>query len=185
MVILLLAPGFEESEAIVPCDLMRRAGIDVQTVAVQDSLTVEGSHGIRVCADMLLRDLPSSLPEMLVLPGGLRGVENLKKSSEVLRLIRETWNGGKFLAAICAAPTILSSIGITDQKQCVCYPGMEQHMDGASVQNDSVCRDGNLITGRAAGSSFAFGLALVSAIKGTETARKVASGAVIYGEKYV
>lgn len=183
MIAIILAPGFEETEAVVPYDLLKRAGADVRFVSI-DNPAVDSSHGISVNADVLLSDVSVGQTEMVVLPGGLRGVNSIMNCPEVLRFVTECWQAGKYVAAICAAPTVLAKLGITDGMPAVCYPGMEGKMGSADIRDVSVCRSGRLITGRAAGSSFAFGLTLVSTLFGNETADKVMNGAVIYGENY-
>ena len=176
MVYIFLAEGFEESEAMVPADLLRRAGIDTALVSVEPGL-VRGSHGIAVQADMTLGQIDLSRAEMLVLPGGRAGVKNLSRQSGIghtlqLALERDIW-----VAAICAAPTLLGQRGFLQGKKAVCYPGMESEMTGALPQMDrGVVVDGHIITGRAAGSAFDFGLELVKALAGEEKAKEVRNG---------
>lgn len=178
MVYIILGAGFEESEAIVPCDLLRRAGIETQFAGI-GGREIIGSHGIPVVADCVAEDAPLAQAEMLVLPGGLRGVQSIRGSRPVLEAVRAAYQSGRFVAAICAAPTILAELGITDGKMAVCYPGMEEQMGAAVMQHAGTMRDDTVITGRAAGASFDFGLALVAALRGEEAAKKVA-GAVVY-----
>lgn len=179
MVAILLGEGFEETEAIAPFDLLKRAGVDVLFAGV-GGMTVKGSHGICVQADCLVEDLQNDKLEMIVLPGGLRGVQTLSASRTAMELTKQVWESGGYVAAICAAPTILAALGITDGKKTTCYPGMESKMSGAKPQRKSAVTDGKLITGRAAGSAMDFGLALITALKGKAAADKVASD-VVYG----
>lgn len=179
MVAILLGEGFEETEAIAPFDLLKRAGVDVCFAGV-GGMTVKGSHGITVQADCAAEDLHAEQLEMIVLPGGLRGVQTLSASRFAMDLTKQVWANGAYVAAICAAPTILASLGITDGRKATCYPGMESKMPGAKPQKKSAVTDGKLITGRAAGSAMDFGLALVEALKGAKAANKVASE-VVYG----
>lgn len=173
MVAILLGKGFEEAEAIVPADLLRRAGVEVRLVALEGT-AVEGSHGITVQADLSLREVDPDELEMLVLPGGLGGVSAIQNSLGALALIDQAYARGVYLAAICAAPTILARTGILDRRSAVCYPGMEEEMGSAVVdQGASVVVDGHIITGRAAGSAFDFGLRLVSVLKGPNAAEDV------------
>lgn len=173
MVYILLAPGFEEAEALVPADLLRRAGIDTALTALEGA-AVTGSHGITVQADRTLDQLDLDRAEMLVLPGGGKGVENLGKSSAVEDLVREARNRDIPLAAICAAPTLLGRWGMLEGKKAVCYPGMEDRLTGAAVERTSgVVEDGMLITSRAAGSAFDFGLTLIRVLAGAEKAEEV------------
>lgn len=173
MVYILLAPGFEEAEALVPADLLRRAGIDTALTALEGA-AVTGSHGVTVQADRTLDQLDLDRAEMLVLPGGGKGVENLGKSSAVEDLVREARNRDIPLAAICAAPTLLGRWGMLEGKKAVCYPGMEDRLTGAVVERASgVVEDRKLITSRAAGSAFDFGLTLVRVLAGAEKAEEV------------
>lgn len=181
MVAILLAAGFEESEALVPADLLRRAGVKVKLVGL-DSLQVTGSHGITVTADCVLSQLDQDAAELVFLPGGLKGVANIQNSPAALALIETSCTRGAYLAAICAAPTILARVGILDRRNAVCYPGMEEEMGSAVVQVGSpVVVDGHIITGQAAGSSFPFGLKLVEVLKGRQTAEEVAHAVHYHG----
>lgn len=172
MVYILLAPGFEEAEALVPADLLRRAGIETALVSLAGD-TVAGSHQITVAADLALDKLDLSQAEMIVLPGGGPGWKNLGKEPRVERLVRQTVERDIWVAAICAAPTLLGRWGLLEGKHAVCFPGMEDGLTGARAQMDQrVVADGKLITGRAAGSAFDFGLALVEALKGKDEAGK-------------
>lgn len=179
MIAIMLAPGFEEIEALAPCDLLRRAGLETVLVGVGGPV-VTGSHRITVQADMELKELSAEQLEMLVLPGGLRGVQSLLASDEALQLTKHAWDDGKFVCAICAAPTILARLGITDGREAVCYPGKEPEMGEAVMVNESVVRSGRLITGRAAGSAIDFALTLVEVLKGREEAQRI-SAQIVYG----
>lgn len=170
MVYMLLGEGFEEAEAVIPADLLRRAGVETVLVGLE-SLPVTGAHGITVMADVTLDQVCPDEMEMLVLPGGMGGVASIQMNLFALALIQRAWDRGCYLAAICAAPTILAHLGMTDRRQAVCYPGMEEQMGSAVVQRGrSVVSDGHIITGEAAGSAFDFGLRLVEVLKGRECA---------------
>ena len=173
MVYILLAPGFEEAEALVPADLLRRAGIETVLVGVRDK-TVPGGHHIAVAADQTLDQVDLSRAEMLMLPGGGVGVKNLGEEEAVAGLVKQAAERGLWLAAICAAPTLLGRWGLLEGKQAVCYPGMEDGLsDARPCPGQGVVVDGKIITARAAGSAFDFGLALVTALAGPEKAREV------------
>ena len=173
MVYILLAEGFEESEALVPADLMRRAGLEVRLVGL-DALQVTGGHGITVTADVTLDQVDTDQMQLLMLPGGLGGVDSILMNLFALGLIQRAWDQGCYLAAICAAPTILAHLGIVDRRKAVCYPGMEEEMGSAVIQTGCpVVVDGRIITGEAAGSAFDFGLKLVEILSGAEAVRKV------------
>ena len=179
MVYLLLGTGFEEVEAITPLDLMRRAGIDVMTVGINGK-TVYGGHGIGIEADITLPELDLTDLEMIVLPGGLGGVTSARASQEALDALKFAWDNGKFVAAICAGPTVLADLGITDGKKATCFPGCEDGMGSAILQDNAACvRDGKLITGTSAGCAIPFGLKLIEALKGSEEADRIAKQIVI------
>ena len=179
MVYMLLGTGFEETEAIAPLDLLRRAGVDVLTVGVTGK-TVFGSHKIGVEADITIDQMDLTDLDMIILPGGLGGVASARASQPALDALRFAWENDKFVAAICAGPTVLADLGITDGKNATCYPGCEGGMGSANMIADAACvRDGNLITGTSAGCAIGFGLALVEALKGKEVADAIARQIVI------
>ena len=179
MIYMLLGTGFEETEAIAPLDLLRRAGLDVATVGINGK-TIYGSHGIGIEADLELHQMDLTNLEMIVLPGGLRGVASIQASAPALDAVRFAWDNGKYVAAICAAPTILASLGITDGKKATCYPGGENQMGTAQmVPNAAAVTDGRLITGTSGGCAVAFGLALITALKGQQAADAIAQQIVI------
>ncbi len=176
MVYILLAPGFEEAEALVPADLLRRAGIEVALVGVS-GLEAPGSHRVTVKADLPLSRVSLDDAEMVVLPGGGPGYQNLGREPKVEALVRQAAEKGLWVAAICAAPTLLGRWGLLEGKNAVCYPGMEDGLTGAAPRMEQgVVVDGKIITGRAAGSAFDFGLALVERLRGPEKAREVRGG---------
>jgi 4-methyl-5(b-hydroxyethyl)-thiazole monophosphate biosynthesis len=176
MVYILLAPGFEEAEALVPVDMLRRANIETATVSITGE-PVPGSHGVTVLADVTLDEVDLSRADMIVLPGGGPGYKNLGKEPKVEQLVRNAAEKGLWVAAICAAPTLLGRWGLLEGKNAVCYPGMEEGLTGAQPQMDQgFVADGKIITGRAAGSAFDFGLALVEALAGAAEADKVRHG---------
>ena len=177
MVYILLGTGFEEIEAIAPCDLLRRAGIETRFVGVDGKIVV-GSHGIAVSADVTLSEVDFDAMELLMLPGGLRGVASLRASEEALALTKRAFDAGRFVTAICAAPTILAQLGITDGKKATCYPGKKVEMGKAVMVDAPAVTDGKIITGRSAGAAMDFGLALIAALRGDAAAQKVASGVV-------
>ena len=174
MVYLLLGTGFEETEAIAPLDLLRRAGVEILTVGVTGK-TVYGSHNIGIEADITIDEMDLTNLDMIILPGGLGGVASARASRPALDALEFAWNNDKFVAAICAGPTVLADLGITDGKDATCYPGCESGMGSAHMIPDAACvRDGKLITGTSAGCAIPFGLALVEALKGKEVADTIA-----------
>lgn len=179
MVYVLLGTGFEEMEALAPVDLMRRAGIDVLTVGVTGK-TVYGGHNIGVEADITLEEMDLTQLDMIVLPGGLGGVASARASQGAMDALKFAWDNDKFVAAICAGPTVLADLHITDNKQATCYPGCEEQMGSAVMNNQVPCiRDGKLITGASAGCAIPFALALIEALKGTEVAKAIEKQIVI------
>ncbi len=179
MVYVLLGTGFEEVEAITPVDLLRRAGIPVLTVGVTGKV-VTGGHNIPVEADILLEQMDLTDLEMIVLPGGLGGVASARSSRQALDALQFTWDNGKYVAAICAGPTVLADLGITDGKQATCYPGCEAGMGSAQMLTGAACvQDGKLITGTSAGCAIPFALKLIEVLKGASTAKTIADQIVI------
>ena len=177
MVYIVLGKGFEEAEAVIPCDLLRRAGVDAKFVGI-GSASVTGGHGITVQADCIAEETDLAQADMIVLPGGLGGVASILASETDLSAVKMMYENGKYIAAICAAPTILAKLGLTDGKRATCYPGMDDEMGNAVMcDEDAVC-DGKIITGKAAGTAFAFGLKLVEVLCGKEIAEKIATGVV-------
>ena len=179
MVYLLLGTGFEETEAIAPLDLLRRADIPVLTVGVTGK-TVYGAHSIGVEADITIDEMDLTDLDMIILPGGLGGVASARASKPALDALRFAWENGKYVAAICAGPTVLADLGITDGRKATCYPGCEGGMGSAELVPGAACvRDGKLITGTSAGCAIPFGLALIAALKGEDAANAVATQIVI------
>ena len=180
MVYILLAPGFEEMEALVPADLLRRAGLEVALTTVGPAL-VPGGHNITVQADLTLDQITLKAGDMVVLPGGGAGVENLAACPGVETLVRRAAADELvWLAAICAAPTLLAQWGLLHGKRAVCYPGLEPRLGDAQPQDFSVVEAGTIITGRAAGSAFDFGLKLVSVLSNTEKSEEIRHGICYY-----
>ena len=179
MVYMLLGTGFEETEAIAPLDLLRRAGVEVKTVGINGKI-VYGSHKIGVEADLELKELKETDLEMVILPGGLGGVASIRASREAMDVVRRAYENGKYTAAICAGPTVLADLGICDDKNATCYPGCEDGMGKANmVPNAAAVTDGKLITGTSAGCAVPFGLELIRALKGETEADRIAKQIVI------
>jgi 4-methyl-5(b-hydroxyethyl)-thiazole monophosphate biosynthesis len=168
-----LADGFEEIEAIAPIDILRRGGCDVLTVSVMGRKEVTSSRGVTVVADTLFSANSYHDAEMLVLPGGMPGTKNLKEHSGLREMLLKAYDSGKWLAAICAAPTILGSLGLLKGKKATCFPGMENELTGAIVTQNFVEQDGKIITAKGAGVATDFGFALLKCIKDEKTAQEV------------
>ena len=178
MIYMLLGTGFEETEAIAPLDLLRRAGIETATVGLNGKI-IKGSHGMGVEADLEIGQLDLTDLEGIILPGGLGGVASIKACEKAMDAVRFAWENGKLVAAICAGPTILAQLGITDGKNATCYPGCEEQMGSANMVQAATVTDGKVITGTSAGCAIPFGLALIAALKGQEAADAIASQIVI------
>lgn len=179
MTYVFLADGFEEIEALTPVDILRRAGVNVKTVGVTGK-NVVGAHGISVEADMTVEDA-SMLCEkldMVVLPGGLPGADNLRASALTIEFIERAHRCGAFVGAICAAPRILGELGILEGRRAVCYPGFEKYLKGAKFVSSPVVRDGNVITSVGMGAAVEFALALVSALVSEDEASKIRKGII-------
>lgn len=177
MVYVFLADGFEEIEALTPVDILRRAGMSVATVGVTGEW-VTGSHGIKVASDISTDEAASLLEkeelEMIVLPGGMPGAENLDASPAVSRFIEAAMEKDAYIAAICAAPMILGKRGLLNGKLATCYPGFEKYLTGAECHGVAVAVDGNIITSNGMGSALDFALQLVSVLKGEAESDKIA-----------
>ena len=162
--LIFLADGFEEMEAVTPLDFMRRAGLDAKFVSLAGTLSVTGSHGVTYRADMLFDEKVASEADMLILPGGLPGAQNLQDNEALGKLLLKFHEEGKFVCAICAAPMVLGHLGILKGKK-------------APVA-DKVCRDGNVITGKGPGAAMTFAITLVEALAGKEVADKLRTSTV-------
>lgn len=173
MVYLFLANGFEEIEALLPLDLLRRGGVEVTTLAVGGSDFAVGSHGVRVGADLPEELFRDGAPEAVILPGGMPGAKNLDASKTVSAALRACEKNGGLLCAICAAPFVLGRRGYLAGKEAICYPGFEGELAGATLSQKRVVRDGNVITAAGMGVAMEFGLEILAALRGKETAEKV------------
>ena len=179
MVYMLLGTGFEETEAVAPLDLLRRAGVTVQTVGLNGKI-IYGSHGIGIETDIEIGQMDLTDVEMIVIPGGLGGVASIRACQEAMDALKFAADNGKFVGAICAGPTVLADLGITNGKQATCFPGCEVGMgEAVMLEGKAAVRDGRIITGTSAGCAIPFGLALIEALKGAEMAEKIAKQIVI------
>lgn len=182
MVYILLGKGFEETEAIAPGDILRRAQIPMQYVGIGGKI-VEGAHGISLVADITLEEMDLEHMDMIVMPGGLGGVESIEGSEKAMEAVEYALNRDKYVAAICAAPMILGKRGWIDGKHAVCYPGCEGGMGKAIVHGDKeAVVDGKIITGRAPGAAIEFGLTLAGMLPGAFTPDEIA-GYMVYDRK--
>lgn len=172
MIIVLLADGFEEIEALLPVDMLRRAGLEVKTVAIS-GCEATGAHGITVKCDATVEDIDLSTVEMAVFPGGMPGATNLDASPFTDRVISSVNKNGGRLAAICAAPLILGRRGLLRNKNATCYPGFEGELIGAKICDKGVVTDGNITTARGMGVALEFAEQLISLTLGDEKVESI------------
>lgn len=176
---LFLAPGFEETEAIGTADVLRRGGVNVTIVSVMGDKMVEGAHGISVATDASFGDVDYKDADVLILPGGMPGTNNLNAHEGLKTLLKSQYEAGKYVAAICAAPIVLGGIGILKGKKATVYPGFEGQLIGADVKTDAAVKDGNIITGHGPGLVYQFGLTILEALKGKDVAEETAAGLLL------
>lgn len=173
MVYIILADGFEETEAIAPYDMLKRAGVETQFAGVGGDL-IKSGRGVTVKTETTVDKIDAANADMIVCPGGLVGVDNILASETAMKAVKCAYDNGRLTAAICAGPTVLARLGILEGKNAVCYPGLEERMTGANIsQAESTVRDGLVITGRGAGAAIDFGLRLVEELCGREKADEV------------
>ena len=171
-VTVLLADGFEEIEALTVVDLLRRAKVYVDTVSITDDYTVRGAHGIPVQTEDLITEIDFKESDMIVLPGGMPGTTNLRKA------VQEAYDDGRYVAAICAAPTILADMGLLKGKRATCYPDMESEIEDAYLTGAPVATDENIITSQGVGTAIDFALKLIEVLISEEKAVEIADSIV-------
>lgn len=175
-----LAEGFEELEALTVIDVLRRAGMDIKSISISDSLTVTGSHGVSVQADLLYDKTDFITPEWLIVPGGMPGAVNLSKFAPLNTLLINQAVSGK-VAAICASPAVvLAPLGILDGKDATCYPGMNKGIEGVTWRDTPVVALDRIITGNGPSAALRFALAIVANSMGEAVAQEVGSGMLFY-----
>lgn len=176
MVYVFLADGFEEIEALAPVDFLRRAGVEVKTVAIK-GVTAVGAHNITVNADVNINNITLSDDiEAIILPGGMPGSQNLYENSKVHEAIDFANDNNKLVCAICAAPFILGRKGLLNGMEATCFPGFESELIGAKVLNQGVVKSGNIITAQGAGVAWEFGEKIASELVGCENSQKILLG---------
>ena len=181
MIYVFLATGFEDIEALAPIDIMRRAGLQVQTVSITGQQIVMSAHGVGIAADIPLSDVSFAEAEMLVLPGGLPGSTNLDACQPLVEAIRAHHEAGGAIAAICAAPLVFGHLGLLQGRRATCYPGVESELKGATYTAAIVERDGNIITGKGPAAAFEFGYCIVDFLCGERASQPLRKG-MIYQE---
>lgn len=175
MIYVFLADGFEETEAIAPIDLLRRAKKEVVTVGVGKNI-ITGSHKIPVVTDTTTDKINiDDNIEMIVLPGGMPGTLNLESDETVQKAIDYCVENNKIIGAICAAPSILGHKGLLEGKKAVCYTGFEKELKNAVIADAPAVADGNIVTARGAGAALDFGLKLIEVIESKELSESIKS----------
>ena len=177
-VYIFLADGFEDIEGLMVVDLMRRAGIEICTVSIKDTKEIKTSHGIEMRTDAVFADVDFADADLLVLPGGKAGTANLKACGPLAALLKDYNAKGGRIAAVCAAPTVLSGLGLLKGKKATSYPTCEPDVDCAAYLSDKVVVDGNITTSRGLGTSLDFALSLIGQLLGEEEAERIAKQVV-------
>ena len=175
---LFLATGFQETEAIAPVTVCRKAGLVIKTVSITGNLMVESALGVTVKADMLFEEADFSDAAMLVMPGGMPGSTNLSDYAPLQEVIMQHYKAGTPLAAICAAPLVYGRLGLLRGVKATCYPGCEDEQWGAIIIDKAAVTDGQFITGHGPGAALDFGYAIVDYIAGPEVVKQVKAGMV-------
>ena len=178
-VYIFFADGFEDIEGLTVVDLMRRAGIDIQTVSIKETKEIRTSHGIDLLTDRTFGECDFSDADMLVIPGGMPGTKHLGECKPLVSLLQRQAAANKNIAAICAAPSVLGQAGLLNGYKATCYPGFEQFLTGATVTGDNVTVDRNITTGKGPGAAISFATAIITQIAGEEKAREVTSGMLL------
>ena len=171
-----IANGSEEIESLIPLDVMRRGGVEFLTVSITGSKTVEMAHGVKIEADLLFEEADFSDADLLMLPGGLPGADYLNAHEGVRKAVMEQNAEGKMIAAICAAPQVLGSLGLLEGRRATCYPGFEKFMTGATYTAELCTVDGNITTGEGPAATLPYAYTLLKALKGGDTADQIAEG---------
>lgn len=168
------AEGYEEIEGLTVVDICRRCGLEIDMVSVTGAESVTGSHGISVKMDKDFAEVDFEQYDMLVLPGGMPGTKNLEAHEGLMAQVDTFFESGKYVGAICAAPSVLGHRGILKGRKACCFPGFESHLEGAQVSMQPVEVDGNVITSRGMGTAIDFALAIVSVFCGNDVAENMA-----------
>lgn len=172
-----LANGFEDVEALIPVDVLRRGGVEVVTVSVvEGTQMVETAHKVQIVADAKFDDCDFSDADLLMLPGGMPGASNLNAHEGVRQALLKQHATGKRVAAICAAPLVLGGLGILRNRRATCYPGFEQTLEGATYTGDLCTVDGNVTTGEGPAAAFPFAYSLLAQLVDEQTAQQIATG---------
>ena len=172
-----LADGFEEVEALIPIDVLRRGGVEVITVSTTEFPLVESAHGVNIEADIQFEQSDYQDADLLMLPGGMPGAANLYQHEGVCKAVCEQLAAGKKVSPICAAPAVvLAPLGLLDGKKATCYPGFENALEGATYTGDLVTVDGNITTAEGPAAAFPYAYELLSQLVDKQTADQIAEG---------
>lgn len=175
-IMVMLAEGFEEVEALTMVDLLRRAELPVYTVSIMEGAEVCGAHGIPVKADLLFEEVNFEDVRMILLPGGMPGTTNLMAFTPLTNMLKQFASEDRPLGAICAAPMVLASCGILSEKKATIYEGMEEHLKDAVWTEGNVVKDGNILTSKGPGTAMDFALALIGFLTDEKKALEVQKG---------
>lgn len=162
---ILMADGCEEIEGLTAVDILRRAGLEIVTISINNTDSVTGSHNISFQTDAIFEQVNLDEFDAIILPGGMPGTVKLGEHDGVTKAVQAFASAGKLVAAICAAPSVLGAAGILQGKRAVCHPGFEDKLTGAQVSFEPVMTDGNIITSRGMGTAIEFALAIVQYLK--------------------
>ena len=172
------ADGFEEVEGLTAVDLLRRAGVSVTMVSIMGRTKITGARNISVNTDILIEDIKEEA-EMLVLPGGMPGTNYLRDHEGLAELLKKQYEAGKWVAAICAAPSVFGDLGILNGKEAVCYPGFEERLTGATIGEGTVAVTDHVITSRGMGTAIDFAAALIARLQDEKKAEEI-KASIIY-----
>jgi len=186
LVYMFIADGFEEVEGLTSVDLLRRAGIEVKMVSVMGRKNIEGAHGIRLETDLLIEELEGSesLADMMVLPGGMPGTNYLRESAPLADLLKAQYESGRYVAAICAAPSVLAGLSFLKGRRATSYPGCLDGYEVGEYCREPVVTDGHVITSRGVGTAIPFALTLIEKLEGAGKADQIASS-ILYSTEYL
>lgn len=178
---LFLAEGFEETEALAVVDVLRRGGVEVETVSISGQYEATGAHEVPVGTDLLLEEVEAEEAECLIFPGGMPGAQNLGNCSRLIDLLQQHYDKGRLVAAICAAPAlVLGQLNAGRTLRLTCYPGFEKYLPaGFDVVPEGIVVDGNVVTGKGPGFAIQFGLKVLEQLRSAEIAREVAQGMLL------
>lgn len=180
MIYMLLADGFEETEAIMTWDLIKRARIDITLVSLNENRKVTGTHGLVLSAEETIENILNEIEtEAVILPGGMPGADNIYNSEKALELISKTYENGGYICAICASPSVFGRIGLLDGKKATCFPSFEKYFGGGEYIPERVVRDGKIITAMGMGCSAEFALEIIKSLRDEKTANNVKESAYL------